>query len=63
MLGAAFMWSLCRVDANRMGALCSPGYVTGTELGVNPVYDFLVVVLGVGTILLMGAYAELCDRI
>jgi len=33
------------------------------EKGTNPVYDFLVIILGVGTILLMGAYAELCDRI
>jgi len=26
-------------------------------------YDVLVIVLGTGTILLMGAYAELCERI
>ncbi len=46
-----------------MGALCAPDYLAQAEEGVNPVYDFLVIVLGVGTILLMGAYTELCDRI
>jgi hypothetical protein len=33
------------------------------QSGGKILYDVLVIVLGTGTILLMGAYAELCDRI
>jgi hypothetical protein len=39
-------------------ALFQPDQVRGKTL-----YDVLVIVLGTGTILLMAAYAELCERI
>ncbi len=58
------MPSLCGRPATHIAPLCACTLITLRGAKEAPVMgDLLVIVLGTGAILLMAAYAELCERI
>jgi hypothetical protein len=57
------MRPLCLVQPYPIETLCRGAQLRAAQPKGAAMYDLLDVLLGAGTILLMAAYAELCERI
>jgi hypothetical protein len=60
---ASFIISLYPADSFHLARLCRSGAPTGPADRRTNVTDLIVLVLSTGGILLMAAYAVLCDKI